>query len=206
MREPAFDNLVALARAGAQAGVGLIQIREPDLEARALFDLTLRILEATAETAAAVVVNERVDLAIAAGAHGVHLRADSAGARRVRAIAASGFLIGQSVHSPREAAAAEEAGVDYMVMGTVYPSRSKPGVAALAGLAGLGEVCRAVHVPVLAIGGVTADRAGEVARAGAAGVAAIGLFTDVFSAAGGRDAGVRLAQMVQAMTGTFTAP
>jgi thiamine-phosphate diphosphorylase len=198
-----LDTLVALAQSAAAAGVHLISIREPDLETGRLFDLTRRMLDATAGTGTAVIVNERIDVAIAARAHGVHLRADSVGARRVRAIAPVGFLVGQAVHSAAEAVAAAAADADFVVMGTIYPSRSKPGLTAFAGLTGLAEVCRAVRLPVLAIGGVTADRAAEVAGAGASGIAAIGLFSDAFARTSGVDGRARLARLVQTMTDAF---
>jgi thiamine-phosphate diphosphorylase len=198
-----LDTLIALARSAAEAGVHLISIREPDLETDRLFDLTRRLLAAITGTGTAVIVNERIDVAIAARAHGVHLRADSVGARRVRAIAPAGFLVGQAVHSAAEALEAAAADADFVVMGTIYPSRSKSALTAPAGLTGLAEVCRAVRLPVLAIGGVTADRAAEVARAGASGIAAIGLFTDAFAGTGGVDGRARLARLVQTMTGAF---
>jgi thiamine-phosphate diphosphorylase len=193
------DQTVQLASTAAACGAGLIQIREPDLEAGALLDLVRRVRQATASTPAAVVVNDRVDVAIAAGAHGVHLRADGVDAARVRAIAPDGFLVGRSVHAVDEAIAAVASGVDYLIMGTIYPTRSKPGRAA-AGPDALAEVCRTVGVPVLAIGGVTVDRLDEIARAGAAGIAAIGLFAD---AADREDGHAHVSAAVQAITRAF---
>jgi thiamine-phosphate diphosphorylase len=171
-----LDGLVMLAGAAARAGVNLIQIRERDLEARPLTDLTRRVLAATGPWGVLVVVNDRLDVAIAAAAHGVHLRADSLDVARVRAVAPAGFLVGRSVHALAEAVEAEAAGADYLVMGTIYPTSGKPDVTT-AGPDTLADVCRAVRVPVLAIGGVTVGRLEEVAGAGAAGIAAIGLFT-----------------------------
>jgi thiamine-phosphate diphosphorylase len=129
-------------------------------------------------TVTRVVVNDRLDVALTSGADGVHLRADSIPPEAARAIAPPGFLIGRSVHSLDEAVDAS-AGVDYLIAGTVYPSASKPGMTEMLGLHGLAEIAGAVHVPVLGIGGITIDRLGDVARAGAAGVAAIGLFVPV---------------------------
>jgi thiamine-phosphate diphosphorylase len=136
-------------------------------------------VEVVAGTATRVVVNDRVDVALAAGAHGVHLRAESVSAEQVRQIVPDDFLIGRSVHTRTEAVTAARSGVDYLVAGTVYPTRSKPEGAILLGVGGLAEVVRAVDVPVLAIGGVVADKVGDIAASGAAGVAAIGLFADV---------------------------
>ena len=96
-----------------------------------------------------------------------------------RQLAPAGFLVGRSVHTRSEALAAAHSGVDYLVAGTVYPTASKAQGSPLLGLAGLGELVRAVAVPVLAIGGVVADKMGDIAASGAAGVAAIGLFANV---------------------------
>ena len=110
----------------------------------------------------------------AAGAHGVHLKSQSFPARRARAIAPAGLLIGQSIHGAQEAATLGPS-ADYLLFGTVFETSSKPERGA-AGCAALGEAVRATHLPVIAVGGVTPDNAAEVARAGAAGIAAIGLF------------------------------
>ena len=177
---PTLERIGAAARAGAD----LIQIRERQVSGRALFDLTRRALDAVRGTGARLLVNERTDIAIAAGAAGVHLRADSIHASRVRAIAPEGFLIGRSVHAVREAREAEtDGGCDFVLFGTVFPSASKPDGHRSAGLDQLRDVCAAVRLPVLAIGGVTVDRVAHVAAAGAAGIAAIGLFDDVASMA-----------------------
>lgn len=124
-----------------------------------------------------VLVNDRVDVALSCGAAGVHLRADSIPADVVRRLVPAGFVVGVSVHSVADAVAAAPA-ADYLVAGTVWPSASKPSASSppLLGVEGLARIAAAVAVPVLAIGGVTIDRVHAVARAGAAGVAAIDLF------------------------------
>jgi len=119
-----------------------------------------------------VLVNDRLDVALAARAHGVHLRGSSFDAVHVRAVASPGFLIGRSVHDVREAADAGP--VDYLVAGTVWATASKPDGHGLLGVEGLAQVVAASQVPVLAIGGVDPGRAALLAAAGAAGVAAIG--------------------------------
>src|SRR5688500_5304997 len=146
---PGDDSIVRLAGRAAAAGVGLIQVRERDLDDRRLLSVVRGIVAAVSGSGTRVVVNDRTDVAIVAGAHGVHLRADSPSADRIRAIAPAGFLIGRSVHSAAEAAAADSS-VDYLIAGTVYPSRSKPEGTPVLGLAGLTEVCRSSRVPVLA--------------------------------------------------------
>jgi thiamine-phosphate diphosphorylase len=176
--EPCERSLIHLVAVAARAGVTLIHLRERDLDDRQLLTLTCDVLTAVAGTAAKVVVNDRVDVALAAGADGVHLREDSMPSLRIRPIVPNGFLIGRSVHSPEDAALAGRSGVDYIVMGTVYPTASKPETSPT-GVAPLIEAIRATPVPVLGIGGVTADNVADIAAAGAAGIAAIGLFADL---------------------------
>ena len=121
------DLLVAQVRDAADAGVELVQIRELDLDTRDLCRLVERCLDAASRPATRIVVNDRADVAIATGADGVHLRADSYAAGRVRAIAPAGFIVGRSVHDPVEAGAVAAAGsVDYLIAGTVFASPSKP--------------------------------------------------------------------------------
>jgi thiamine-phosphate pyrophosphorylase len=170
------DGVVERVRWAAGAGVHLVQVRERDLDGGPLTALVRRCVEAVAGSGARVLVNDRLDVALAAGAHGVHLRADSMPARAVRTRCPPGFLIGRSVHARDEAiAAAAAGGLDYLLFGTVFPTASKPGRGAT-GVSALADVVAATAVPVLAVGGVTPDNVGEVAAAGAAGFAAIGMF------------------------------
>jgi len=168
-------SVVEQCRDAVQAGVDLIQVRERDLEGAALSVLVTEVVRLTRATGTRVVVNERLDVALACGADGVHLRGDSISAARARSMAPAGFLIGRSVHGADEAVRAAPE-VDYLIAGTVFPTPSKPGRHEFLGLEGLTAIGRAVTVPVLAIGGVSMDRIGLVAEAGAAGLAAIGLF------------------------------
>jgi len=171
------DALVDAASQAARAGVTMIQVRERGLDDGALLDLTARIVRQSAPSGVRVVVNDRVDVALASGAAGVHLPAAGVAPARVRSIVPSGFLIGRSVHSEAEAIETERTGAcDYLVFGSIYASASKPAGHEPAGLEALTRVCRAVRLPVLAIGGIVVERAREIARAGASGIAAIGLF------------------------------
>jgi thiamine-phosphate pyrophosphorylase len=166
---------VEQARQAAEAGIELIQIRERDLEAAELAALVTEVVGVTRHTATRVVVNERVDVALACGAAGVHLRGDSMPTARVRAIVPAGFIIGRSVHRPDEARA-EGTGPDYLIAGPVFPTTSKPDGHAWLGKDGLAAFVTAARVPVLAIGGMSLDRVPAIAAAGAAGLAAISLF------------------------------
>jgi thiamine-phosphate pyrophosphorylase len=166
--------LVAQARRAVEAGVDLIQVRERDLDAGALAGLVAELLSVTSGSDTRLIVNDRLDVALAAGADGVHLRGDSIPIREARRLAPEGFLIGRSVHEAGEAAAA--AAADYLIAGTVFPTASKAESAPLLGIEGLRAIVRTARPPVLAIGGMAGTRLAEAAAAGAAGIAAIGLF------------------------------
>jgi thiamine-phosphate pyrophosphorylase len=172
-------GLVEQARRAAADGVDLIQVRERDLDAADLAALVEELVSVTRGSSTRVVVNDRIDLALASHAAGVHLRADSVSVEAARRLLPAPFLVGRSVHTVEEARAAS--GADYLIAGTVFPSASKrmPGSSVeLLGIAGLRAIVNASPVPVFAIGGITSDRIADVLAAGAAGIAAIGLFID----------------------------
>jgi thiamine-phosphate pyrophosphorylase len=155
----------------AAAGIDFVQIRERDLSDRALAALVRDAVRATAGTPARVLVNDRFDVAIAANATGVHLREDSASAARIRPSLPPGFLVGCSIHEIGGARA--QTACDYLLFGTVFRSSGKPADHRAAGLAMLRDVCAIAPRPVLGIGGIRAENAADVVRAGAAGVAAV---------------------------------
>ena len=171
-------RLVDQVKWAVTSNVDLIHVRERDLEAVDLASLVSDLVRVSRGSGTRVVVNDRVDIALACGADGVHLRHDSVPAEALRAITPDGFLVGRSVHGLAEA---ERAGpVDYLIAGTVFPTPSKPATIPLLGLDGLAEIVQAVAVPVLAIGGIGREQLDEVAATGAAGVAGIRLFIDWF--------------------------
>jgi len=182
-------------RVAAAAGVDWVQIREKDLSGLELLGLAR---EAVAERAGArVIVNDRVDVALAAGAAGVHLGRESLAARDVVSWCRGGhapadFFVGVSCHSLEEARAAEEAGAAYIFFGPVFDTPSKRRMGEPQGVARLGEICRVVAIPVLAIGGVSEENAGECIRAGAAGIAAIRMFQEARGAEALKDVVSRL--------------
>ena len=186
------DSLLALEAqldAAIAAGIDVIQIRERDLDGRSLERLVSGVVKRAAGTPTRIIVNDRADVAEAAGAHGVHLRSDGPAVARVRA-AYPGLLIGRSIHSAGEAHAHRDA--DYLLFGHVFPSPSKPGQAE-AGVAALGDaVAAAAGCQVVAIGGVDAGRARSCIDAGASGVAAIGTFVP----SAGVDAGAHLTRVI----------
>jgi thiamine-phosphate pyrophosphorylase len=165
------EALLAHVARAASGGVDWIQIREKDLEARDLLGLALRALAIAG--AAKVLVNSRVDVALAAGAHGVHLPASSIVPARWRQVVPDGFLIGVSCHTVGEVRSAERDGADFTVFGPVFETASKPGAV---GIERLREAASAVRIPVLALGGVNAANASRCIAAGAAGIAGISMF------------------------------
>jgi len=190
-------DVIGRIRATIAAGVDWVQIREKVLSGRELLGL---VREAVAAGGGArVIVNDRLDMALAAGAAGVHLGRESLGARDVvRWCKSSGgnapadFLVGVSCHSLADAREAESAGAAYIFFGPVFDTPSKRGMGEPQGVARLEEICRSVAIRVLAIGGVNEQNAGDCIRAGAAGIAAIRLFQDTRDAETLKDAVKRL--------------
>ena len=187
----------SLAEAVAQAvegGANLVQLREKDLPAADLLALAER-LRAVTQDRALLVVNDRLDVALACDAEGVHLPEQGLPVEAARRLAGQGFVIGRSVHSVAEAVRAQEEGADYVQVGAIFASRSHPGQAP-AGLGLLETVVAAVSIPILAVGGITAANVGEAMRAGAGGVAVI---SAILSAPSQRDAARELTRAMAAV-------
>ena len=158
-------DLVDVVRTALDAGLPAVQLREKDLSGRELFALAEALREATARADALLLVNDRVDVAIAAGADGVHLGGGSMQVAVARRLVGPDALIGVSTHAPGEA----PVDADFAFFGPVWETPGKTAV----GPARLAEAVAATAVPVLAIGGVTAARVSEALAAGARGVAVI---------------------------------
>jgi len=174
-------SVAALIRDAVRAGVDLVQVREKDLPSRELVALVQEALSLAREGGqggARVVVNDHVDVALAAAADGVHLGAHSMPVQVVRRFVPRAFVIGVSCHSLAEAMAAESGGADYLVLGPVFETPSKLGYGPPLGLAKLRDVASRIRIPVLALGGITVQRVRPCLEAGAAGVAGIRLFQD----------------------------
>ena len=149
-----------------------MQLRERDLSTRDLLALATRLRALTSRHGALLLVNDRIDVALACGADGVHLPAGSFAARDARALLGPRRLIGVSTHHPDEVAAAAESGADFVVFGPVHDTPSKRPYGPPLGLAALRRAA-AASIPVYAIGGIDAARAAEARRSGAAGVAVV---------------------------------
>ena len=166
------ERLEWAVEAAVAGGVQLVQLREKDLPGGPLLALAERLRRCT-QGQALLFVNERVDVALACGADGVHLGEEGLGVAEARR-AAQGrvLLIGRSVHHVAGARQAAEAGADLLQVGPIYATASHPGVAPQ-GVGLVSEVAASVGVPVLGVGGVTPENAAEVMAAGAGGVAVI---------------------------------
>lgn len=151
--------------------VDWIQIREKDLSTGELLELSRQVVAMAGQTR--ILINSRLDVALAAGAHGVHLPSNSPPPSSYKR-AAAGLMVGVSCHNRAELLRAEDEGADYALLGPVFPPLSKE--AGAMGLDQFGELARAVRIPVLALGGITPGSIAACERAGAAGIAGITLF------------------------------
>jgi len=162
-------DVLSYASRAIRNGVDMIQVREKDLAARNLFDLVCRVRDMAAGSKTRVLVNDRLDIALAAGVDGVHLPSNGLPAERVRPLVK---LLGISTHTLDEAIHAERAGADFVVFGPVFDTPGKRPV----GLQPLRTVASQLKIPVLAIGGVNEENSKEILDTGAAGIAGIRLF------------------------------
>ena len=158
-----IPGLLECIAVNARAGVEWIQIREKDLSARKLFELTRAALQLAGQSR--IIVNSRLDVALAAGAHGVHLPSGSIAPARMRPLCPAGFMIGVSTHTIGDVRRAESEGADYAVFGPVFPTGTKTPV----GVKALADAAAAVNIPVIALGGI-ANPGQKLPGAGVAGI------------------------------------
>ena len=171
VRGRSLENVLQEA---VDAGVSAIQLRERDLPTNELLSLAQRIHAMTKDRAVPLIINDRVDMAVALDLNGVHLRASSLPVSAARRVAGTHRLIGVSAHSVTEVQQAGDDGADYVILGPIFETPSKREFGEPLGLAVLADACRHSSVPVFAIGAITRERIESVRGAGAFGVAMIG--------------------------------
>ena len=165
--------LVPLLQRVLTVATSAIQLRERDLSARELMTLAREVQSVTASRRAQLLINDRIDIALALEGVGVHLRSNSLPVPVARRLLGAQHLLGVSVHAVEEAVQAESQGADYIIFGPIYETPSKQMFGPPLGIHTLEKACRLVRIPIIGIGGVTAARAREMRQAGAFGVAVI---------------------------------
>lgn len=167
------DEFLCAVEAALAGGVSAVQMREKSMKARDALALARVLREITRRHGGALLINERVDIAMLSEADGVHLPSRAFTADVARELLGEEAVIGVSTHSMDEALSAEAAGADYVTFGPVYPTPSKAAYGEPPGIGALSEVCSRLGIPVFGLGGIGEERVGEVMRAGAAGIALI---------------------------------
>ncbi len=170
--DASFGDSIELARNLFDGGARLVQIRNKRAGARELLMQTSAILR-IAPPDALVLVNDRVDVALLAAAHGVHLGQDDLPVERARSILGPNAVIGFSTHNLAQALSADKMPIDYVAVGPIFETTTKQNPDPVVGVSALREICRRIRMPVVAIGGITLDRASEVYTAGARSIAVI---------------------------------
>ena len=166
-------DIVALSEAAVRGGVTVVQLRAKSLPFREFQELGLTAAGRLAGTGVPLLVNDRVDVALACGAAGVHLGQEDVSVLAARKALGPDKIIGVSVNTVGEARRAEEDGADYLGAGPAYPTATKETALTVLGPEKLGLLRRAVGIPVVAIGGITAANAADLARAGVDGIAVV---------------------------------
>lgn len=164
-------EILDVIRQAAEGGVGTVQLREKDMSTRDLYKLANEIREITNELGLSFIVNDRVDIAMAVDADGVHLGWKSLDVKIARKIVGQKKLIGFSAHNVEEALKAEDEGVDYITMSPIFETRYKDYIVQPLGLEGLKKIKEQVRIPVIALGGIKASNAAKVLKSGADGIA-----------------------------------
>lgn len=161
-----------LAEEALKGGATVIQLRDKEKSGKELYKIGLKIRALTRQYRALFIVNDRLDIALAVGADGVHLGTEDLPISVARKIAGKNFIIGASVSSPEEALLAEKEGADYISAQSIFETSSKENVKVI-GIEGLKSIVKVSSLPVIAIGGINKENVKDVIRAGARGVAVI---------------------------------
>ena len=172
-----FQYIIRQAEAAAKAGISLFQLREKSLSVRVLYMLACECVSVTSGSSTFVLVNDRVDVAVAAGAAGVHLSTRSVGPAAIRGVFGDQLTVGVSTHSLEEASRAELEGADFATFGPVFETASKAVYGPAVGVDQLERVTKTLSpFPLIALGGLSSERIETCLKAGAAGVAGISMF------------------------------
>lgn len=164
---------VEVVRAAIAGGAGIIQYREKEGTTRQLVEEAQALRELTRQMGVLFIVNDRADIALAVDADGLHVGQDDLPTKIARRLIGPNKILGVSATNLEEALQAEQDGADYLGVGPIFPTPTKPDAAPPIGLEGLAEICRRVSIPVVAIGGINEQNAASVIEAGADGVAVI---------------------------------
>jgi thiamine-phosphate pyrophosphorylase len=186
---------LAAVAAAVAAGAPVVQVRAKHCTDRVLYEFAGQVVDICRPAGATCLVNDRVDVALAVGAAGTHLGADDLPVAAARRVAGPGHLIGGTARDPELARRLVAEGADYLGVGPAYPTTTKTGLPDALGPARIGAVAAAVAVPVIAIGGITAERVPELLAAGAAGVAVVG------PVSGAADPAAATRQLLRALAG-----
>lgn len=166
-------NIISSIKEAIEGGVSLVQLRAKKLETHEFFELSLKARETTKKKSIPLIINDRVDIALSCNADGVHLGQDDLSVSSARKILGKKKLIGVSVNTQKEAEEAEHRGADYLGVGPIYFTQTKKDTRPPLGVEGLREIKKRVRIPILAIGGINAENAREIIKAGADGIAVV---------------------------------
>jgi len=166
-------GVLPIVEAALRGGATAVQLRWKDGATRDQLRLALALREATRTAGALLIVNDRVDIALACEADGAHLGDGDLPLAVARRVAPPGFLLGRSVDTLEQAVAAERDGADYLGLGPVFPTATKSDTGAVVGREAMARACRAVSLPIVGIGGIGTGRVAQVISAGACGVAVV---------------------------------
>lgn len=171
-------EVLSVVAAAVAAGAPVVQVRAKDCTDRALYELARQVVEICDAHAATCIVDDRVDIALAAGAAGTHLGAGDLPMAAARSLAGPGHLLGGTARTAESARALVDDGADYLGVGPAFPTATKSGLPTALGPAGVAAVVSAVDVPVIAIGGITPARIPSLTAVGALGVAVVTAVSD----------------------------
>lgn len=180
-----------------QNGVTLLQLREKNMEEQAFIDEAVQVLKLCRRYGVPLIINDNVQVALKSGAHGVHVGASDQPVREIRRLAGREFIIGATAKTVEQARSAQQSGADYLGVGAVFPSPTKKDAVRITAQQ-LREICGAVSIPAVAIGGITEENLGQLRGSGIAGIAVV---SAIFASQSPGSAAARLAKMARELVG-----